>query len=170
LPLERETGFSRSGAAYSAVKVRYRLEDRSFRRRCYLAPVNDAVRELFFRGANAFEAGDDAGATAAFQQIVDRADVSDDDKAMACVNLATVCDRSNDIDQALAWYEKAVALAVERRHFIQESRAAYLASRARYTEAVDGLTRLLQARDLQPADRLRLEQNLAQVQRKQQRT
>ena len=151
-------------------EVRYRQEDRSFRRRCYLAPVNDAVRELFFRGANAFEAGDDAAATAAFQRIVERADVADDDKAMACVNLATVCDRSNDIDQALAWYVKAVALAVERRHFIEESRAAYLASRARYTEAIDGLTRLLQATDLQPADRLRLEQNLAEIQGKQQRT
>jgi len=83
--------------------------------------VNDAVRELFFRGANAFEAGDDAAATAAFQQIVERADVADDDKAMACVNLATVCDRSNDIDQALAWYEKALSLALERRHVVEES-------------------------------------------------
>jgi len=126
--------------------------------------VNDAVRELFFRGANAFEAGDDAGATAAFQQIVERADVAGDDKAMACVNLATVCNRSNDIDQALAWYEKALSLALERRHVVEESRAMYLASKARYTEAIDGLTRLLQATDLQPADRLRLEHNLAEAQ------
>lgn len=127
--------------------------------------MNDAVRELFVRGAAAFEAGDGAAATAAFQQIVDRADVADDDKAMAYVNLATVCDRSNDVDQALTWYDQALAFAVERRQLVEESRATYLASKARFTEAVDILTRLLQATDLEPAVRLRLEHNLAEVRR-----
>jgi len=127
--------------------------------------VNDDVRELFLRGAAEFEAGHDRAARAAFQQIVDRADVADDDKAMACTNLATVCDRSDHVDQALIWYDRALAFAVERRPLVEERRAMYLASRARYTEAVDILTRLLQATDLEPADRLRLERNLAEAQR-----
>jgi tetratricopeptide (TPR) repeat protein len=134
------------------------------RRGRYSPPVNDAVRELFFRGAQAFEAGDDAGATAAFQEIVNRADVADDDKAMACVNLATVCDRTNDVERALTWYRRAVAFAVDRLQIVEESRATYLASRARYAEAGDILTRLLGATNLEPADRVRLEHNLAEVQ------
>jgi tetratricopeptide (TPR) repeat protein len=146
---------------------RLRLEHNLAEAQCgrYSPPVNGAGHELFFRGAAAFEAGDDAAATAAFRQIVDRADVADDDKAMACVNLATVCDRSNDVDQALIWYDRALSFAVGRRRFVEESRAIYLVSKARFTEAIDILTRVLQARDLEPADRHRLEHNLAEARR-----
>jgi len=149
-----------------AARLRLERNLAEARRRRYSPPVNDAVHALFVRGAEAFEAGDDAAATAAFRQIVDRADAADDDKAMACVNLATVCDRSDDVDQALAWHNQALALAVDRRQFVEESRVVFLASRARYTEAIDTLTRLLQATDLEPAARLRLEHNLAEVQRR----
>lgn len=64
-------------------------------------------------------------------RLVQSADIGNDDKAMTCVNLATVHDRMGNVDEALAWYQTALDLAVEKRRWIERQRAAYLWRRRR---------------------------------------
>jgi tetratricopeptide (TPR) repeat protein len=88
-------------------------------------------------------------------------DISATDKAMMCLNMATVYGKLNRHDEALAWYDKGTSY--ERGAggtFVSERRAGYLAEQGRYRESLVRYQELLSHPGLSEGDKQRIGQNI----------
>lgn len=105
------------------------------------------------RASDLVEAGEHQQAIDVLEQLVE-SDLPDFDKAMMSLNIATVRDKMDDPEGALASY--ASALEYERRtdsYFVAQQRAAYLAKLGRYAEGVSAYQVLVELADVKPEDR-----------------
>ncbi len=99
-----------------------------------------------------FEKGDFQSAAEIFAELCNRADIPQTERSYMGMNLATTYDRMGQVQQAIETYEWAVSMAMWPYSYMQESRAAYLASRGRAAEAVRILEHVL-GLDLLPQER-----------------
>ena len=80
---------------------------------------------------------------------------------MMCLNLATVCDRTDRIDEALVWYDRgADHERASGRFFAAEHRAAYLAEKGRTRESLTRFKELLGHPGLTEDDKERIRRNI----------
>lgn len=87
-------------------------------------------------GGKKFDAGDSEGAIAVFKGLVD-SDLSEVDKAIMCMNLATIHEKRGEEGQALHWFDRGID--IERRYSrstLAENKAAYLIRLNRKSEAL----------------------------------
>ncbi len=83
------------------------------------------------------------------------------DRAVMCLNLAIVCDRMGNMEEALRWYERG--MTYERfagAYFVEEHRAAYLAEKGRLAESLAAYKSLLARPHLAEGDKARIESNI----------
>lgn len=88
-------------------------------------------------------------------------DLAPSDRAVMCLNLAIVCDRMGNMEEALRWYERG--MAYERfagASFVEEHRAAYLAEKGRIAESLASYKALLARPNLAEGDKARIENNI----------
>jgi tetratricopeptide (TPR) repeat protein len=112
------------------------------------------------RASQLVERGEYEGAVAILEGLL-ASDISEVDKAMMCLNMALVCDKLGHVEQALAWYDEGVYY--ERghgRHYVTESKAAYLAEKGRYRESLAHYRDLLRHPSLMEADKARIAENI----------
>lgn len=105
------------------------------------------------RASDLVEAGEHQQAIDVLAQLVD-SDLPDFDKAMMSLNIATVRDKMDDPEGALADY--AIALEYERRtdsYFVAQQHAAYLAKLGRYDEGIAVYRELIERADVKAEDR-----------------
>ena len=105
------------------------------------------------RASDLVEAGEHQQAIDILAQLVD-SDLPDFDKAMMSLNIATVRDKMDDSEGALADY--AIALEYERRtdsYFVAQQHAAYLAKLGRYDEGIAVYRELIERADVKAEDR-----------------
>ena len=105
------------------------------------------------RASDLVEAGEYQQAIDILAQLVD-SDLPDFDKAVMSLNIATVRDKMDDPDGALADY--AIALEYERRtdsYFVAQQHAAYLAKLGRYDEGIAVYRELIERVDVKAEDR-----------------
>jgi tetratricopeptide (TPR) repeat protein len=107
------------------------------------------------------ESGDHQGAAAIFQSLVG-SDISDLDKSMMCLNLATLHDKMRLTDQALQWCERAIGYErAGSRCYAAQHKAAYLARLGRHDESQRLYEALLARSDLTATDREGIRHNLS---------
>ncbi|GIV98279.1 MAG: hypothetical protein KatS3mg057_2936 [Herpetosiphonaceae bacterium] len=117
------------------------------------------------QAAQLADQGDYAGAIQAFQRLL-ASDVSDLDKAMMCLNIALICGKMGQEEEALAWYNRGISY--ERpyyRYQLAERMAVYLAERGRYQESLAMYRALLAERSLTEHEKERIRNNIALLQR-----
>ena len=105
------------------------------------------------RASDLVEAGEHQQAIDVLAQLVD-SDLPDFDKAVMSLNIATVRDKMDDPEGALADY--AIALEYERRtdsYFVAQQHAAYLAKLGRYDEGIAVYRELIERADVKAEDR-----------------
>ena len=99
--------------------------------------------QSFHLAAEHVEAGRFAEALAIFAGLLDT-DLDDFGKSMACVNAAIVHDKMGQVDEALGWYDRGIAL--ERgldRYFVALHKTSYCVDKERHAEALALCTKLL---------------------------
>lgn len=117
------------------------------------------------QGADAVDAGRRDLAIEIFEGLL-ATDISPIDKAVVCVNLATICDQLGDPDRALIYYERGIAHEQALcRTFAAESRAAYLHGLGRLRESLRAFQDLRLGGWLSEADKHRVEANIATITR-----
>ena len=88
-------------------------------------------------------------------------EISDLDKALMCVNMATIYERMERIDEALTWYDRGIDY--EQPHFrfvVAEHKAAYLAEKSRVSESMAIYEALLRQPYVTEAEKQRFRHNL----------
>jgi hypothetical protein len=94
-------------------------------------------------------------------------DVSDIDKAMMCLNLAVIADKTGETDEALAWYDRGVDLEQPHgRFFVAEQRAVYLSEKERDHESLVRYRELLERPGLTEDDAERIRSNIEVLKRR----
>lgn len=122
--------------------------------------------QLAQRASQLVEQGDYAGASQVLHELLS-SDISDLDKSVMCLNLAIVCDKQGQIEQALTWYERGIDY--ERRHSrctVREKKAAYLVAKGRFRESFAIYEDLLAQGYLTESDKERIRQNLTILRRR----
>jgi hypothetical protein len=103
---------------------------------------------------------DYAQAVTILQTLID-SDLTDIDKSMMCVNMATVCNLMGHEDHALAWFDHGIALEQPlMRDFVAMRKAAYLVEKGRKAEAEAIYEQLLPAPFLTLNEREQIKHNL----------
>jgi tetratricopeptide (TPR) repeat protein len=93
--------------------------------------------------------------TILFQLVM--SDVSELDRAFLCTKMASVFDRQGNTGEALAWFDKGIAVEQCYSRFeIAEKKATYLAQLGRYQEAVKIYEELLKQPYLTEGDKERV--------------
>ena len=113
------------------------------------------------RASDLVEAGEHQQAIDILAQLVE-SDLPDFDKAVMSLNIATVRDKMDDPEGALAEY--AIALEYERRtdsYFVAQQHAAYLAKLGRYDEGGSAYEALIERLDVKAEDREMFVANIA---------
>lgn len=88
-------------------------------------------------------------------------DLAPKDKAMMCLNLAIVCDRQGEVEEALRWYERGMAYErLAGGHFVEERRALYLAEKGRIAESLFAYRTLLSRPSLAEGEKVRIQHNI----------
>jgi tetratricopeptide (TPR) repeat protein len=126
---------------------------------------NDYVDAAEKGGALA-EKGDLDEAIIIFKKLAE-SDLSTTDRSLMCLNVAKLYNQKGDQNQALVWYTTGADL--ESRHngfFVREHRAAYLAHMGRADESLIAYEQLLGQSSLAEAAKLRIQQNIAALQKK----
>jgi predicted negative regulator of RcsB-dependent stress response len=126
----------------------------------------DAYTAAAQQAASLVDQGDYPGAATILQGLVE-SDISDLDKAMMCLNLATVHDRMNLPDEALQWFARGEGL--ERRHgrfHVAEQLAAHLAATGRDCDSLRKYEDLLRRRELMESDKVRIRNNVEVLRRR----
>jgi tetratricopeptide (TPR) repeat protein len=112
------------------------------------------------RASQLVERGEYEEAVAILEGLL-ASDISEIDKAMMCLNMALVCDKLGHVEQALAWYDEGVYYEQGHgRHYVAESKAAYLAEKGRYGESLYHYRDLLRHPSLMEADKARIAENI----------
>jgi tetratricopeptide (TPR) repeat protein len=103
----------------------------------------DEHNDAFRLAAEYVNEGRFAEALAIFAGLVD-GDLDEFGKSMACVNAAIVHDKMGQVDQALRWYDRGIALerAIDR-YFVALHKASYCLEKERHTEALAMSTMLV---------------------------
>lgn len=106
-----------------------------------------------------------ADALAALTRLVE-SDISDLDKANACLSAATVCDKLGQTDQALEWYERGIKYEYTHHRFaVAEHKAWYLSSKGRTKESVRLYETLAREPSMTEAEKDRLRNNISLLQK-----
>ena len=96
------------------------------------------------RVAQLVDAGDHAGALEVLRLLLE-SDISDLDKAQACMNAAVVYEKTGQVEQALASYDRAMDYEYPHSRFgAADRKAAYLVELGREAEALALYEALLQ--------------------------
>jgi predicted negative regulator of RcsB-dependent stress response len=107
-------------------------------------------------GSRLLDAGDLAGAAAIFEALAS-SEISDLDKALMAHNAAVVCERMQQQDAAIGWYDYGIAYeAPYFRFMLNEKKAEYLARLGRKDEAIAIYEDLLQQPYLMEHDKERV--------------
>jgi tetratricopeptide (TPR) repeat protein len=107
-------------------------------------------------GAILLERGNTAGALEIFQALV-YSDISDLDKAMMCGNMAMIYTKINNPKEALAWYDKGIALERPHgRYQMIEYKAGYLNQLGRPRDALRVLESIIPTGHATEAEKVRL--------------
>jgi tetratricopeptide (TPR) repeat protein len=115
------------------------------------------------RGTQMFEAGNLQAALEVFQGLVN-SDISDIDKSLMCINVAVIYEKSNNSQQALQWYMRAVQFEKPHCRFdAQEYLAIYLTELGRLRDALKVYESLLPSSHLKEEDKLRLRQKIEEL-------
>ncbi|HEX5036334.1 MAG TPA: hypothetical protein VFX30_04175 [bacterium] len=88
-------------------------------------------------GSKKFDAGDVDGAIRVFEDLV-ASDLAEVDKAIMCLNVATIYEKSGKTDEALRWLDRGIA--IERlycRSNVAENKALLLIRLERPKEALE---------------------------------
>jgi tetratricopeptide (TPR) repeat protein len=114
-------------------------------------------------GAEASEAGRQERAVEIFEALL-TTDISPMDKAVVCVNLATISDQLGEPDRALGYYGRGAAYeAALCRTFAAEARAAYLHVIGRRRESLHAFEDLRRGGWLSEGDKQRIDANIATI-------
>ena len=118
------------------------------------------------RASKLVESGNYEGAIQVLRKLVS-SDISRIDKAMMCLNLAIVYDKMGRLEEALIWYDEGIGYERSHdRHYVAESKAAYLAEKGRYQAALDEYERLLTRTGLTESDKRRIERQVATLRKR----
>lgn len=104
-----------------------------------------------------------------FKALLDNPDFteSDADRTALCFNLAVICDRMGQTEEAVAWYEKGAGYENPHgRYFAAEKLAAYLAEKGRYSESLAHYNALLHNPSLTEPEKHRIEQTVKTLQKR----
>ena len=99
-------------------------------------------------------------ALAALSAIV-ASGISELDKAAACLTAATVCEKLEQMDKALEWYDRGIRY--ERSHYrfaVAEHKAWYLSSKGRTKESLRLYDTLVREASMTEADKDRIKENI----------
>ncbi len=115
------------------------------------------------QGADAVDAGRRDRAIAIFEDLL-ATDISPIDKAIVCVNLATISDQLGDQDRALRYYDRGIAYeSALCRTFAAEAQAAYLHGIGRIRESLQAFESLRRGGWLSEAEKQRVDANIATI-------
>jgi len=124
--------------------------------------VADPWEQVFVDAANLADAGDRQGAVDLLLPVLDREDVPPFGRSLAATNIGTMNARSERVDEAMAWYERAVTLDPdgEGAGVALGEKAMLLHSLERHHEAVATFERMLALPHLREDSRAAVEYNL----------
>jgi tetratricopeptide (TPR) repeat protein len=106
-----------------------------------------------------------AEALAALTGLVE-GDISDLDKANACLSAATISEKLGQTDKALAWYDRGIKYEYTHHRFnVAEHKAWYLSSKGRNKESVRLYETLVREPSMTEADKDRLRNNISLLQK-----
>lgn len=106
------------------------------------------------------ERGEYQRAGAILRALVE-SDLAPTDRAMMCLNLAIVCDRQGEVEEALRWYERGMTYErLAGGHFVEEQRALYLAEKGRIAESLFAYRTLLSRPTLAEEEKARIRHNI----------
>jgi tetratricopeptide (TPR) repeat protein len=115
------------------------------------------------QGADAVDAGRRDLAIAIFEDLL-TTDISPIDKAVVCVNLATISDQLGEPERALRYYDRGITLEQALcRTFAAEAQAAYLHGIGRVRESLRAYESLRRSGWLSEADKQRIDTNIATI-------
>lgn len=102
-----------------------------------------------------------ADALTALTRLVE-SDISDMDKANACLSAATVYEKLGETDKALEWYDRGIKYEYTHHRFaVAEHKAWYLSSKGRTRESVRLYEKLVREPSMTEADKDRLRNNIS---------
>jgi tetratricopeptide (TPR) repeat protein len=118
------------------------------------------------RASQLVERGDYEDAIEILRKLVS-SDISRIDKAMMCLNLAVVYDKTGNLEEALSWYDEGADYErVHDWHYVAERKAAYLAEKGRYRKSLDEYEKLLRRSGLTEGDNERIERQVETLRRR----
>lgn len=118
------------------------------------------------KGSALTEKGDFDAAIEIFKKLVS-SDLASHDRAVMCMNIATIYEKKKDLDQALVWYGTGVDIESRHNgHFVYENRAAFLGRADRIQESLAYYEQLLTRNSLSESDKLRIRHNIQTLQKK----
>jgi tetratricopeptide (TPR) repeat protein len=104
-------------------------------------------------------------ALAVITALVD-SDISDLDKANACLSAASVCDKLGRQDKALDWYDRGIKYEFpHHRYYVAEHKAVYLAGKGQTKESLRIYDRLSREASLTESDKDRIRKNISLLQK-----
>jgi len=93
--------------------------------------------------------------------VLERSTISDLDKAHACLNAATACEKLGQGSKALHWYERGIRYEKPHHRFeVAENLAWYHSSKNRNRESIELYEAILREPSLTEADKSRIKNNL----------
>ncbi len=115
------------------------------------------------QGADAVDAGRRDLAIGIFEDLL-RTDISPIDKAIVCVNLATISDQLGEPERALRYYDRGIDFEQALcRTFAAEAQAAYLHSIGRIRESLRAYEALRRGGWLSETEKQRIDTNIATI-------